>query len=41
VADEVIVTSQIYDHNARKRSIAIAVEAMQMVVERTGAVLAV
>jgi alkanesulfonate monooxygenase SsuD/methylene tetrahydromethanopterin reductase-like flavin-dependent oxidoreductase (luciferase family) len=30
-ADEVIVTSQIYDHSARKRSIAIAAEAMNMV----------
>ncbi len=30
-ADEVIVTGQIYDHIARKRSIAIAVEAMALV----------
>ena len=30
-ADEVILTSQIYDHAARKRSIAIAAEAMRMV----------
>jgi luciferase family oxidoreductase group 1 len=29
-ADEVIVTSQIYDHTARKRSIAIAAEAMAL-----------
>jgi len=29
-ADEVIVTSQIYDHEARKRSIAIAAEAMEI-----------
>ncbi len=36
-ADEVIVASQIYDHSARKRSIAIAAEAMALV----GAELAV
>ena len=34
-ADEVIVTSQIYDHEARKRSIAIATEAMGTVRSRT------
>ena len=37
-ADEVIVTSQIYDHAARKHSIAIAAEALVMAESRAGAV---